>query len=59
VTVESLNDIHYNPATSTFLLVVSLAFENFSDEKHILAYRKHENGILLYRKGKLTIAKSK
>jgi hypothetical protein len=65
-----LNEIHYNPATSTFFVCSLPRLEKSSFAKQALAYRINmeihiytpqagESGILLYRKGNLTIAKSK
>jgi hypothetical protein len=61
----TLNEIHYNSATSTFLSVVGLALKKFSYASHALAYRInweiHKQvkvvylTILLHRKGNLTI----
>jgi hypothetical protein len=64
----SLNEIHYNPATSTFFVSSLPSFEKTSYTKHALVYRINwkiqtpkagESGILLHKKGKFTIAKSK
>jgi hypothetical protein len=64
----TLNEIHYNLTTSNFFVSSVLRFEKSSYTKHALAYRINwkinipyagESGMLLHRKEKLQIAKSK
>jgi hypothetical protein len=64
----TLNKIHDSPATSSFLLSDFPLFQKSSFAKHALEYRiisrciaslAGESGMLLHRKGELTIAKSK
>jgi hypothetical protein len=62
-----LNEIHYNPATSTFLSVVCSFWKVLirkvgscvSNQPGYIHTISRWNGILLHRKGKLTTAKSK
>jgi hypothetical protein len=57
-----LNEIHYNPATSTFLSVAGLALKSFHTQNMLYTHHKQTN-VVYYctvpRKGKLTIAKLK
>jgi hypothetical protein len=59
----TLNEIHYNLIKSTFLQVVSLALKILHTQNMLLRIestgRAGESGMLLHRKGKLAISKSK